>query len=342
MSRLTDFKKLSHPQKLPTRMCLAFAILALSLAVCSIRLQAEQETADFFQNSLHESRLGTFHPSDFVVATDHGENRIQFLLSLKYEFIPLEGLEWQIGPYHLGGLNFVYDGLYDFYLWTRYSQPIVSRLQNPGLLFSLEAKHEEAVGHMQRLDLGWFHESNGQVVDTIAEYNALYAQEGLRARDSVSRGWDYWYASPKFTFDPKNEAGLDEGGETSNIRERFVFDPSLRMYTGAQGIVIPAEQDIFWAPQDPPKTIYDYDGIRGLFIAEWIFPWRAFNYVGIGSEFRTGYNTGYLGRNWSKKFTLTFKTWNIPWYVYYENGYGPYISDYSTWSQGYGAGIRMW
>jgi len=32
----------------------------------------------------------------------------------------------------------------------------------------------------------------------------------------------------------------------------------------------------------------------------------------------------------------------LPIMVYYDNGYGPYISDYSTWSQGWGIGLRYW
>lgn len=75
---------------------------------------------------------------------------------------------------------------------------------------------------------------------------------------------------------------------------------------------------------------------------EWVFPHRNLSYLGLSGEFRTGYNFGHFGQHWSKQVSLTFKTWRLPWYLYYSNGFGPYISDYSTQSEGYGVGIRIW
>lgn len=321
----------------------AEAISALAIPAWEIApSDSNGKPIDLFDSSLHENTLISFNPSDLVLAEDHNETRIQFLLSLKYELIPLESFQWHLGNYRLMGLNFAYDGLYDFYLWTRYSYPIVSRTQNPGFYFSFEAPQAQRLWDIDSINIGWFHESNGQIVNTASGYNALLAQEGFEARDSISHGWDYWYLASKFSFHPWD--GTEVSGTTTQqkIHMRLSFTPSLRIFTGAEGIFIPAEQAVFWDPQDPPSYIYDYDGIRGLFNAEWLFPHRAFNYLGLGAEFKTGYNTGYFGHNWSKRFTITFKTWHLPWYFYYYTGYDVYISDYSTWSDGYGFGIRIW
>ena len=32
----------------------------------------------------------------------------------------------------------------------------------------------------------------------------------------------------------------------------------------------------------------------------------------------------------------------MPLFLYYDNGYGPYVSDYSSYSQGWGIGITYW
>jgi hypothetical protein len=297
---------------------------------------------DILDATVRERSLESFNPGDLVVASDHGENRIQFLLSFKYPVIPLESLDLGFGAYRLQGLDFAYDGLFDFYIWTRYSQPLVSRLQNPGLYFSFKAAQAQRLWDMDSFEAGWFHESNGQVVDTLEEYNDLVQEYGLGARDYISRGWDYWYLSTKFSYHPYD--GLEAEGATQAHRThiRLSFVPSLRIYDGAQGIVLAAEQNIFWEPQNPPSYIYDYDGLRALFNLEFSFPYRAFNYLGLSAGFRTGYNVGYFGQNWSKQFSITFKTWHLPWYLYYNNGYGPYISDYSSWSEGYGVGLRVW
>ncbi|MES2202237.1 MAG: hypothetical protein V4498_08295 [candidate division FCPU426 bacterium] len=276
------------------------------------------EDGDPFEGALHEATLRTFHPTDAVIATDHGESRIQFLLSLACQVLPMESLDWHVGSYRLSALNFAYDSLYDYHISTRYSEPVVSRLQNPGFYFSVEAPRSE-------LQAGWFHESNGQVIDTHA---ALLAA-GPHGQDFVSRAWDYWYLSSAFRLLEKPTM-------------RFSFVPTLRIFTGAQGIIHPTEQDIFWRPSDPPSAIADYDGLRGQFLGEWLFPHRICNYLGLSAEFRTGYHEGHFASNWSRRFELTLKTWHIPWYLYYTNGYGPYISDYSSWSEGYGFGVRIW
>ena len=276
---------------------------------------------DPFDEALHEAALKPFHASQAGIASDHGENRVQFLLSFSYGLLPLEGLGWSLGSYRLEGLDFAYDGLFDFYLWTRHSQPLISRLQDPGLYFRFEAPVSARRANLEGWQLGWFHESNGQVVDSLAAYSA---------QDQVSRAWDYWYLAPKFSF------------PAAGSLLRLKIEPVLRIYTGAQGVVLPAEQDIFWRPQDPPSAIADYDGLRGRFTLERLFPGKIFNYLALSAELRTGYSAEHALRNWSKRFDLVFKAWHLPCYLYYSNGYGPYISDYSTWSEGWGLGIRMW
>ena len=285
--------------------------------------------ADAFDQALAENPLRAFHPNDVVIASDHGESRIRFLVSFQYGVAPFAKDAFGLGAYRFDGLQFAYDGLYDFDAWTRHSQPIVSRLQNPGMFFAFRAPQPERWMGLESWDLGWFHESNGQVVDNQTEYDALYAKIGQAATDSVSRGWDYWYLGSKFTW--------------SGDKLRLRFAPTLRVFDGSEAVdYTPAEQDVFWRAGAPASVIYDYDGLRAAFSAEWLLPWRALSYAGLETDLRTGYNSGHFAENWSEHVALTLKAWYIPVFAYFDNGYGPYISDYSTWSQGWGIGIQYW
>jgi hypothetical protein len=295
---------------------LAFALLAAPL----------WGGEDPFDEALHGAALKPFHSSLAGVASDHGENRVQFLFSFSYGLLPLQGLAWHLGPYRLQGLDFAYEGLFDFYLWTRHSQPLISRMQDPGLYFRFDAPPGAALAKLDGWQLGWFHESNGQVIDSLPAYSAF----GPGAQDQVSRAWDYWYFAPRFAFQ----------GNGSFFRLKI--EPSFRIYTGAQGVVLPAEQDTFWRPQDPPSAIADYDGLRGRFTLERLFPGKHFDYLALSAELRTGYRAECAFRNWSKRFELAFNAWHLPCYLYYSNGFGPYISDYSTWNEAWGLGIRIW
>jgi hypothetical protein len=285
--------------------------------------------ADAFDQALAENPLQPFHPNQVFIASDHGESRLRFLVSFQYSVAPFAKDSFGLRAYRFDGLQFAYDGLYDFDAWTRKSQPIVSRLQNPGAFFSFRAPAQARRWALDGWDAGWFHESNGQVVDNKADYDALYAKIGQAATDSVSRGWDYWYLNSRFTWT------LDQ--------LRLRLSPTLRIFDGSEAVAYtPAEQGIFWRPGAPASVIYDYDGLRAGLSAEWLLPRRALSYVGLEDDLRTGYNSGHFAEHWSQHLVLTLKAWYVPLFIYYDNGYGPYISDYSSYSQGWGFGITYW
>lgn len=304
------------------------------------------ETMYFFNYDLYANRESDWHENYVVLASDHGETRIQFLLSLKYELLSYSQSLWNSRlPYYPQGVNLAYDGLYDFYWYTRPSSPVISRVQNPGVFLRFFPRDNLRFFNADYVDAGWFHESNGQTTDSLAQYEALHAIEGQRVQDTVHRGWDYWYIGPKFTYLPFDDLEGRNAKIITRLHHLFTILPSLRLYDGAQGINGAVAENIYWKPVGTQPYIYDYDGVRATFLWEMIFPettFLEFHYIALAAEFRTGYNTGYFASNWSKKFTLTFKTGFFPWYAYYFNGYGPYISDYTSWSEGWGIGIRLW
>jgi hypothetical protein len=303
---------------------ITFVVVIAAAALRAGTLPLAQRT-DPFEAARQQAPVLPYHANYGAVAWDHNELRLQYQLSLQYGLIPLEPLDWGLAGYRLQALEVAYEGLFDFYLWNRPSQPLISRRQTPGVYFDIRAAEERRWAHLADLELGWFHESNGQVIDSLPQWLAA----GRHAQDSVSRAWDYWHLASQFSFQP--------GANT-----RIGFSPSLRIFTGAQGVLLPAEQDLFWRPLDPPSYISDYDGLRAEFCVEQVFPEQVFGYWALTGSLRTGYNGGHFAEHWSGRATLTVKTWHLPWMLYYDNGYGEYISDYSAWSQGWGFGLRFW
>jgi outer membrane phospholipase A len=311
----------------------------------TIWVKPSDHTMDFFNHDLYTNRLTGWHTNYGVIASDHGETRIQFQLSLKYELFQYSEEFWNSRwAYFPEGVNLAYDGLYDFYWFTRPASPVISRDQNPGMFVHFLPRKNVRFFNADYFDAGWFHESNGQTTITAAQYNALYATEGDHVQDSVHRGWDYWYFGSKFSYLPFDQPELWNAKTVTRMHNLFTFLPSFRFYDGKQGLAGSTSENIFYKPVGFQPYIYDYDGLRATFMWETIFPectWLRFHYVGLGLDVRTGYNYHYFASNWSRKVTLTFKTGYFPWYVYYFNGYGPYISDYTTFSTGWGIGIRL-
>jgi len=293
-------------------------------AALMLALAGGLAAGDLVDEALSESPLSAYHPTYLGVATDHGERRMQFQVSIQAPLLPLAGLGVSLDGMELKGLNIGYDGLFDLYTLTRYSQPLVARAQNPGLFLLAEPRAGDE-GVIKRLEAGWFHESNGQVIETKSQYDQAEAQGSANiAQDGVSRAWDYWYLSPSFAWHPLGPA------------LRLSLVPALRIFTGAGGAVTAAEQDIFWRPQEPPSYISQYDGLRLRAAAEWGSAWRPLNYACLALDLRTGYDAWDMGQKVSERLTFCFKTWDLPWTAFYFKGYGPYLSDYSDYCESYG------
>lgn len=330
----------------PSEACRATDTARVLSAKVPLEETGTVDTMAVFEHDLFDNRLTAWHPNYLVIASDHGESRIQFLLSMKYKLLEFPPQLWNSRwAYQPNGLYVAYDGLYDFYWLSRPSSPVISRIQNPGGYMHLTPRNQERMLHVDYLDAGWFHESNGQTTVNETQYKQLYAEEGQDVQDSVHRGWDYWYLGSRLTYLPFDDPEIGSADTVTKLHQLFAFMPSLRLYDGHQGFDGTVSENVFWKRVAFQPYIYDYDGIRASFSWTMIFPDTPIlhiNLLSLGADFRTGYNSGYFATNWSKTVTLTVKTAYFPWYVYYFNGYGPYISDYSTWSEGWGMGLRLW
>jgi hypothetical protein len=117
---------------------------------------------------------------------------------------------------HFHGSNRLYltfTGRFGFYVATRYSGPVIAKNYNPKLLWRLipdtgattpgTAYDVKPVReYSEYIDFAYAHDSNGQSIDTLEEYEVQASQVGnaAYALDYVSRGWDYVQVAGKETF----------------------------------------------------------------------------------------------------------------------------------------------
>jgi hypothetical protein len=110
-------------------------------------------------------------------------------------------------------LYFTFTGRFGFYVRTRYSSPVIAKNYNPKLVWRLIPNTEAttaATVHGNKtireysgyIELGYAHDSNGQSIDTLQEFEVQASQVGSTAAalDYVSRGWDYVQVTGKKSF----------------------------------------------------------------------------------------------------------------------------------------------
>ena len=129
---------------------------------------------------------------------------MDFKLSLMYQLFP-GNLTHILNKLHDGlgsnsALYFAFTGRLGQYIGTRDSSPVIGKRFNPKLFFRFwgESTDPSKPDHSTAsyLDVGYAHESNGQSINTKAEYDiahdqaAAFKQDPEYINDQLSRGWD--------------------------------------------------------------------------------------------------------------------------------------------------------
>jgi len=260
-------------------------------------------------------------PSYFALAHDSGsgEHHIEFYLSVKYPLFTTL-IEKALGE--RARLYFNYNGKYDFYAFSRDSSPVISRRQNPGVIFEYAWPKVSHV-YLQSLRAGYFHESNGQTVDTREEYLAT-----KDASDYVSRGWDYIPLEAKFAVSEKRHGIF--GNFYLNLQGRYFLDHQLFRHN--------REDQVFWEDVAEQARVEQYDGIRATLATVFILPHFEAKEIKFNAIFRSGYREF----NLSQRYEATFRLFDLPLYAYYFRGYGVEIATYQQKGTTYGIGFEFW
>lgn len=297
--------------------CLSLPSPSLAIAIDDQPAKQQKNTSDPTKSNELIRKLRGNEPSYFVYAKDNDDSfdHIEFYLSVEYPM--LEGAMHKCFGSNTD-LYFNYNGKYDFYInKDRYSSPVISRRQNPGIM--IKHSFSESLSGLKSIKAGYFHESNGQTIDTMAEYSSTE-----NGGDFVSRGWDYIPLEFKFEF-PEKLNGL-----TFFLKGRYFLDK--------QFFNIDKEDTVFWDKTDDSK-IEDYAGISLIIRSQTVVNDRWYM---KGLKLAAIYRTGYTDFNLSQRYEATFRAFDIPLYIFYFSGYGTEISTYQERGYTWGLGVEFW
>jgi hypothetical protein len=281
------------------------------------------------------------YQSSYLGWVFNDEPHATFQISIQYPFLPFEAFGANTASAFIGsrsGLYVAYTGRSDIY-FDRHSAPTISREHNPGFYFDFDRCFDQP----WRLNLGYFHDSNGQVVDTRAAYLAI----AEHAQDFVSRGWDYLLLSTAYTFswqDRSNQETSIQFTPDGILNLLITADPKVdksKLTLGVQGLYFldkqgfgaaPKEEDIFWEDVSIQPRRSDFDGIRVSMVLK-------NPYYLLADTLRTGYSAFQL----TNDLSLTFRIgkW-LPLTIQYHNGYGPDLSVYHIYSQRLTLGCELY
>jgi hypothetical protein len=256
-------------------------------------------TGEEVENTFYK-RVSAYNPNRVLWAWPQEnkmeeQSHMEFYISLKYplvsdfkffdKYCKDDGWfqKYVIDPNHR--INFVYNGLYDFYVdgESPYgSSPVISREQNPGVTYELNLCSDSK--WFKQLELGAFHRSNGQTIEEPDVGNPLDALDGRLNKDGeitdytlagVSRGCDY--LSAKYTFGSKYSVirPLEEeswwkvsaefryfgGGSSDDIWWEEGNDTKLRDVDGLRVHAEKSFRTCFWNPENKPNLVVDL-GLR--------------------------------------------------------------------------------
>lgn len=304
--------------------------IRICLFTLIILLTANTHASDNIDNRYHpagEKKLTSLHPNYFSYVFPTGDNELkdeshlEFMLSIQYPIIKLS-------DHHR--IYFSYDGLYDFYITEDSiykSAPIISRRQNPGLTYHLKT---QKTGEIQ---LGYFHESNGQTLDATNGPTAFNDLEQETSREyaltQISRGWDYASLTYRTIDLPLLSA--------DNIRQRIQLN--LRTYMPKQMFRSDREDKLFWLPPTENTTIADYDGLR--FMYEMHSLDNHLYGFSVRIELKTGTASTDAIQNLTTRVTLLNRIFGIPFSAFYFDGYGKEPSTYHLRTQYAGIGLEF-
>lgn len=294
------------------------AIVSLVLFLMSVSVFAGENTSESKNADSTDRKFGEYtrylsgyRPSYIAMVdeTDNDEEHLEFSLSVKY---PL------IGEGGDSSLYFAYTGDYDFYLSTRESAPVISRRQNPGFFYRYKWVADDDMSS-SAISIGWFHESNGQTIETREEYEST-----PNASDYVSRGWDY--------------LSLGWESEVFGRNSGLYIDTELKIFCHCQafGFIDEREDQIFWKDMEKQPHVNDYDGVN----LKMYYTIKRDTRFSLG--FRAGNRDSDALSNVSYRLDVVLPIFSLPVKFFYFNGYGVNISTYHEKASYYGVGFDFW
>ena len=273
--------------------------------------------------------LCTYEPNTIGYTLDSDDSGfMDFKLSVRYQLFPasvtraqndlLEGLGNESAVY------FAFTGRFGQYIGTRESAPVVGKRFNPKLFY----RYWTDAAHDSYVDFSFLaHESNGQSIDSAAEYQAALAtsKEQNAVNDQLSRGWDYlelvWKSKPLEIKDSRTIFG-------------FVSFKYFLPYGPLEGR---AEEYNAWESNSQGKQRNHVNGVAGMIKYIEKGTWKFLKDLKAAASYETGYREPFRFNTF--RFELGTKVFQVPMTVWWQTGYNSDLAQY--YKKVYSRGIEV-
>src|SRR3569833_384233 len=163
------------------------------------------------QDPCEEAAIEGYEPNTFGYTKQaNDEGFADFTISIK-SLLFRDGICRRTGG--TNRLYFTFTGRFGFYIRTRHSSPVIAKNYNPKMVWRVIPDtsdttpvtvhgNKAAREYTSYVEFAYAHDSNGQSIDTLQEFEVEASQIGSAAdaQDHVSRGWDYLQATGKKSF----------------------------------------------------------------------------------------------------------------------------------------------
>ena len=297
-------------------------------------------------------KLQSHEPNIVGITSDSNDVPfLDFKMSLKYPIFHKgmycgektweKWIKWFPFPYMAGTVRFAQYSDED-----RHSSPVIGKRFNP-MVFGRYWLDAGEKGRKDRkvkkvkydhertayIDIGFAHESNGQKVDTEAEYLALKASNPENpdfANDFLSRGWDYYFVVPKYYW--------VFGGDTVSVNGNFKYFPNRSPPQGKN------EEYNVWerAREGENFKRRGVDGITFSLLYKRkcldLF-WRFSIACKTTGSYTTGYDRAFKYSTLRVETVSKFR--NLPFMLWWSNGYNSDLTDYFRRVNSFGGAFEL-
>lgn len=318
-----------------TTVTLPFAIFPFAMTLCLSTSSGVQETVEPVMPRLSQdkSRLERHERSFLGINRDENyDAHLDITVSFKVQLA--DERSW-------GGLTpyVTLSARFSQYIFGAQSSPVIGRRFNPEFVLRYTEKAQDIADSadsanngdkLNTLDVGYGHESNGQGIDSVAEFNArkrslqLDGEDEDFARKNLSRGWDYIGFTWIRNLPPRRTSRA-----RTFLKLRYFLETGL-LQDGAE------EYYSFEGGIDPGGRAH-YDGVglwlRSEFSSTTLGDWH----TAIGYE--TGYRDAF--EHSTLKLELSNHNLRLPISVWARTGYNSDLASYYERSTSIGIGVEF-
>ena len=287
-----------------------------------------------------EPRLCAYEPTTIGYTHDSDDTGfMDFKISVRYQLFPAwitrgQNYLWS-GLGDNSALYFAFTGRFGQYIGTRDSSPVVEKLFNPKLLYRLwtDPAHEDHV------DLAFAHQSNGQSIDSQAEYQSALATSANQneVKDQLSRGWDYWEISWKKTvYERPAYQGLDR---EKSLKTSMVSYLGLKYFLAYGPLEGPQENYNYWENDPQGKRLNRVSGLSAML--KWVERegFLGLSDLKVAARFETGIRETFRYNTY--RIEVGTKVLQLPMSVWWQTGYNSDLAQYYKQVDSYGVQVEI-